>query len=127
MVDPFALTVATNVATRLADSLTDQAQRAVAAIVRRIGEKLRSQPGQPGEVAALDAAIAASDAPTAQTQAQALALVLERLFAADPGFRDEIRALWDSAGIDDSVTNIFHGKADKVIMMRDVHGDLTIN
>jgi hypothetical protein len=123
MVDPFAMTIATNVATRLADSLTDQAQRALASIVRRIREKFRSQPGEPGEVATLDAAIAASDAPTAQP----LALVLERLFAADPGFRDEIRALWDSAGIDDSVTNIFHGKADKVIMMRDVHGDLTIN
>jgi hypothetical protein len=123
MLDPFAMTIATNVATRLADSLTDQAQRAVASIVGRIRDKLRSRPGEPGAVATLDAAIAASDA----TSTQALALLLERLFAADPGFGDEIRALWDSAGIDDSVTNVFHGKADKVIMMRDVHGDLTIN
>jgi hypothetical protein len=29
--------------------------------------------------------------------------------------------------MDDGVTNVFYGKADKVIMMRDVNGDLTIN
>jgi hypothetical protein len=29
--------------------------------------------------------------------------------------------------VGDGVTNVFHGKADKVIMMRDVNGDLTIN
>jgi hypothetical protein len=29
--------------------------------------------------------------------------------------------------VDYGVTNLFSGKADKVIMMRDVKGDLTIN
>jgi hypothetical protein len=42
-------------------------------------------------------------------------------------FKDEIQALWDSALSDEGVTNVFHGKADKVITMRDVNSDLTIN
>lgn len=123
MVDPFAMTIATNVATKIADTLTDRAQQAIAEIVRKIREKVRSQPGQSGEVAALDTAISTSEAPATE----ALARVLEGLFAADLRFRDEIRALWDSADVDHGVTNLFCGKADKVIMMRDVKGDLTIN
>jgi predicted nucleic acid-binding protein len=123
MVDPLAMAIATNVATKIANTLTDEAQQAVAAIIRRIREKLRSQPDESSEVATLDATIATGDAPAVE----ALARKLEQLFAADLRFRDEIQELWDSARSDDSVTNIFHGKADKVIMMRDVNGDLTIN
>jgi hypothetical protein len=123
MGDPFAMTIATNVAAKIADTLTDQAQEAVAAIVRKIREKIRSRPGESGAVATLDAAITTSDAPSAE----ALARLLEQLFTADPRFREEIRALWDSASVDNGVTNVFYGKADKVIMMRDVNGDLTIN
>ena len=98
------MTIATNVATKIADTLTDQAQQAVAAIVRKIREKFRSRPGGSGEVATLDAAITTSEGPAAE----ALARVLEQLFAADPWFREEIRALWDSAGVDDGVTNVFY-------------------
>ena len=123
MVDPLAMTIATNVATSIANTLTDQAQQAVASIARRIREKLRSHPDESSEVATLDATIASGDA----AAVEALARKLEQLFAADQQFRDEIQALWDSARSDDSVTNIFHGRADKVIMMRDVNGDLTIN
>jgi predicted short-subunit dehydrogenase-like oxidoreductase (DUF2520 family) len=123
MVDPFAMTIATNVATKITDTLTDQVQQAVAAIIRRIREKLRSRPDQLGEVATLDATVAAGDA----SAVEALTRTLEQLFTADPDFRDEIHALWDSARSDDSVTNIFHVKAEKVIMMRDVNGDLTIS
>lgn len=120
MVDPLAMSIAANVASKVADSLTDQAQQAVAEIVRRIREKIRSHPA---EVATLEAAVATGDEPAVAE----LARKLEQLFAADLRFRDEIRALWDSGRSDDGVTNIFHGKADKVIMMRDVNGDLTIN
>jgi hypothetical protein len=123
MVDPLAMTIATNVATKIADTLTDQAQQAVAAIARKIREKLRSRPGTSGEIATLDTAITASDTPAAEP----LARVLEQLFAADPQFREEIQALWNSASSDDRVTNVFRGTAGKVIMMRDVNGDLTIN
>jgi transcriptional accessory protein Tex/SPT6 len=123
MVDPLALTIATNVATKIADTLTDQGLQAVASIVAKIREKFRSQSAGPSEIATLDAAITTGDA----LAAQALAHLLAQLFAADAQFREEIRELWDSAGTHDSVTNIFRGRADKVIMMRDVNGDLTIN
>jgi hypothetical protein len=120
MADPFATTIAASVAAKVADTLSDQAQAAVAAIIRKIRERLRSRPD---EVAVLDAAITRSDA----SAAEALAGVLEQLFAADPGLREQVRALWDSAAGNGGVTNVFYGKADKVIMMRDVNGDLTIN
>ena len=123
MADPLAMAVAVNVATKIADSLTGQAERAVAAIVRKIRAKLRSRLGEPGEIATLDTAISTSDA----LATEALGRMLEQLFAAGPRFREEIRALWDSAHPDEGVTNIFNGNANRVIMMRDVNGDLTIN
>lgn len=123
MSDPFAMTIATSVATKIVDNLTEGARQGVLTIVRKVRDKLRSRPGEPAEVATLEAAITSGD----ELAAVALAQLLEALFVADPRFREEIEALWDSARPDDSVTNVFHGKADKVIMMRDVHGDLTIN
>ena len=123
MADPFAMTIATSVAAKIADNLTEGARQAVLAIVRKIRDKIRSRPGAPAETATLDAAITSGDEPAAA----ALAQLLEALFAADLRFREEIYALWDSGRPDDCVTNVFQGKADKVIMMRDVHGDLTIN
>jgi hypothetical protein len=123
MADPFAMTIATSVAAKIADNLTEGARQAVLAIVRKIRDRVRSRPGEPAEAATLDAAITTGDEPAAA----ALARLLEALFAADPRFREEIYALWDSGRPDDSVTNVFQGQADKVIMMRDVHGDLTIN
>jgi len=123
MADPLAVTLASSVAVKIADSLTDQAQQAVAAIVRKIREKLRSRPDEPAALATLDAVIATSDPPAME----ALARMLDRLFVADPRFRAEMQVLWDSAQLSDGVTNVFHGKAGKVIMMRDVNGDLTIN
>jgi hypothetical protein len=115
--------IATNMAAKIAGTLTDQTQQAVVAIVQKVREKLRSRPDGSGEVATLDAVIATGD-PGA---AEALAQVLEGLFARDPRFREEIRMLWGSAGSDEHVTNVFSGQAGKVIMMRDVNGDLTIN
>jgi hypothetical protein len=123
MVDPFAMTIATSVATKIADTLTDQAQQAFAAIVRRIRDKFRTDSAELGGIAALDAAITDGDAPAVDT----LAVELGRLFTADPQFRDEIKELWDSVQPNGGVANVFYGKADKVIMMRDVQGDLTIN
>jgi hypothetical protein len=123
VIDPFAMAIATNVATKITDALTTQAQQATTQIVRRISQKVRSKPDDSRDAATLNAAIATGDAPAAE----ALARLLEQLFAADPRFREEVQELWDSADVDGAVTNLFYGKADKVIMMRDVKGDLTIN
>jgi hypothetical protein len=122
MVDSFAMIIATNVAVKITNTLTGHAQQAVAAIVSKVREKLRSRPGESSEVATLDAAITGSEASATEVLAQ----VLGELFAKDPQFHEEIRTLWESAGSDDRVTNVFSGQAGKVVMMRDVNGDLTI-
>jgi hypothetical protein len=113
------MAIATAVAGKAAESLTGQAAQAIAAIRRKIQERSRS-----GEVPALDAA---RDDPSAMA---GLARFLDAEFAADPAFRAEIRALWlqaAPAATDDAVSNVFYGKAGKVIQLRDVHGDLNIS
>jgi hypothetical protein len=110
---------------KVAETLTDKGQDAVAQLVKKIRERLKSQPK---EVAVLDAAVAG------QAEAPALAGVLDREFAADPGFRAEIETLWRQAVTVNgpatnvtSATNVFTGTAGKVIQIGgDVDG-LTIN
>jgi hypothetical protein len=118
-----AFAVATAVVGKVAETLTDKGQEAVAQIVKKIRDRLKSQPK---EVAVLDATVAG------QAEAPALAGVLDREFAADPGFRAEIETLWRQAGTVNatnvtSATNVFTGTAGKVIQIGgDVDG-LTIN
>jgi hypothetical protein len=121
MADPLSMAVATAVAGKAAESLTGQAGQAIAAIRRKIRERFHRDPG---EVPAPDAT---HDDPSA---AAGLVRFLDAEFAADPAFRDEIRALWlqaAPAATDDAVSNVFYGKADKVVQLRDVHGDLNIS
>jgi hypothetical protein len=121
MADPLSMAIATAVAGKAAESLTGQAASAVAAIRQKIRARFH---GDAGEVPALDVA---RDDPSV---AAGLARFLDAEFAADPAFRDEIRALWLQVGpaaTDDAVSNVFYGKADKVIQLRDVHGDLNIS
>jgi tryptophan 2,3-dioxygenase len=63
------MTIAANVATKFTDTITGQAQQAVAAIVRKILGKFRSGPGGSGGVDTLDAAITTGDAPSAEARA----------------------------------------------------------
>ena len=127
MTDPVtvALAVATAVAGKVAETLTEKGQEAVAEIVKKIRERLKSRPG---EVAVLDAAVAQ------EAEAPALARVLDREFAADPGFRAEIEVLWRQADTVNApvtnvtnATNVFTGTAEKVIQIDGDVGNLTIN
>jgi hypothetical protein len=115
------MAIATAVAGKAAESLTGQAAQAIAAIRQKIRERFR---GDPGELPALDATHGDPSA------VPGIARFLDAEFAADPAFRDEIRALWlqaAPAATDDAVSNVFYGKADKVVQLRDVHGDLNIS
>lgn len=118
MVDPLTLAVASAIAGKTAEAMTDQARQAISAITG----KLRARFGKrPAVLAVVDAAARGEQEP------EVLAQVLEDEFAADPGFRDEINTLWVQAApaaTDDAVSNVFHGNAEKVIQMRDVHGDI---
>lgn len=117
--DPLALAIASAAAGKAAESVTGQAQQAFAAMVGKIRERLRRRPE---DVTALDAA--ARD----ESGVEPLAVVLEREFEASPDFRDELSGLWQQiSGGESAVSNVFLGKADKVVQARDVHGDLTIN
>jgi hypothetical protein len=116
MADPITVAIATAIAGKTTESLTDQAREGLAALVRRIREKFRDRP------AACAALAAAEDDPDT---AAGLAHALDEASAEDPEFGRQIRALWTRIG-DDGVVNIFHGRADQVIQLRDVHGDLHI-
>ena len=105
--------------------MTEQAQRAIAAIIQGIRDKLAMRHQTSGEVAILESAIDDDGSAT-----EPLARILDREFAADPSFHDEIGALWGKAAsvtANNGVSNVFAGKAHKVTQLGSVHGNLTIN
>ena len=120
MTDPVTLAIATAIAGKTAESLTDQAKDCLTALVRRIREKFLDQP------AARAALEAARDEKGSAELARALDLACER----DPEFGAQIRELWEQiravAAGDNAVVNVFSGRADKVVQLRDVHGDVHI-
>jgi hypothetical protein len=120
MPDPVMMAIATAVAGKATESLTDQASKTVAAIVRLIREKFR---GRPDNLPVLDAA------DDDRTRIEELAALLGRASTEDPAFGSELRALWTQMGMatGDGVVNVFHGHADKVVQLRDVQGNLNID
>jgi hypothetical protein len=126
MADPLTMAIATGAAGQVAGTLTEQGQQAVAAIVRRMRERFR---GKPAETAVLDQAIAET-APEGSFAVESLARALEREFAADARFRDEVLALWQQvteAALAPGAVNVFSGTARTVTQIGgDVHGDIEI-
>jgi len=121
MADPITVAIASAVAGKATEALSDQARQAIAAIIQRVKEKFR---GHPAKLATLDAV--RDD----HARVEELAILLDEASAEDPEFGSQIRALWNHTGLtaaDGGVVNLFHGEADKVIQMRDVHGDLNIS
>jgi hypothetical protein len=122
MADPVTLAIATAVAGKAAESLTEQARECLAALARRIREKFRDQPARRAALAAVQ------DDPGSSELVGELARVLDEAGAEDPEFGRQIRELWGHVRTgDEGVVNVFHGRADKVIQLRDVHGDLNIS
>jgi hypothetical protein len=121
------MAIATAVASQAAQSRTSQAGHAIVEIAQRIRHKFRDQPAD------LEILSAAQGEPASQDRTAELARALERATAEDLAFRRDIYALWDQSGnmpmtaTGDAVVNVTRGRADKVIQLRDVHGDLTIN
>lgn len=123
MTDPVTSAIATAVAGSAAQTLTAQATQILAQITSRIRHRLR---GGSGELAVLDAPD--TDAGSHE-RTTALAALLHSEFREDPAFASELTALWrdylDATA--SPVVNTFHGSADKVVQLRDVHGNLTIS
>jgi hypothetical protein len=121
MADPLTLAIATAVAGKSAEAVTEQVRRTISVIVQKIRAKFSTHPH---DVAVLDTVTCGESEP------DALVPLLEREFAADPAFRNEIRALWLQTApdaTDNAVSNAFYGKAEKVIQLRDVNGDLNLS
>ncbi|WP_149262601.1 hypothetical protein [Actinomadura sp. K4S16] len=116
--------VATAMAGKAVEVAGEPVRAAVAELSRRVRERFR---GRPADEEALERA-AGDPAPD---RIDALAEAVERLMAEDPRFGAELRNLWNqaqtnAAATHDGVVNVLNGRADKVIQLRDVHGDLNI-
>lgn len=119
MADPITMAIASAVAGKAAESMTDQARQCLAVLVRRIREKFRDRPARQAALEAVP-----GDPGT-------LARALDEASAEDPEFGTQIRELWYQVGMqvaagDQGTVNVFHGHAGKVVQLRDVHGDLSI-
>ena len=130
MTDPITLAIAgaiaTGIATRGGESLSNAAENAINALTRRVRDRFR---GRAADEATLEAA---STDPGSEEKALELAVALQRVMSEDPAFGADVRALWsqvrtEATAQDDGVVNNFHGQAHTSIQMRDVHGGLTIN
>jgi hypothetical protein len=121
MADPVTMAIATAVAGKAAESLTDQARECLAALARRIRDKFRDRPAGQAALAA------AQDDPGSGAAVGELARALDEAGAEDPEFGRQVRELWTQVRAGDhGAVNIFHGRADKVVQLRDLHGDLHI-
>jgi hypothetical protein len=118
-----ATTIATAVAGQAAQALTSQATHALAEIGTRIRQKFH---GRPAELAVLTTA---QNDPSSQERILVLAEALRQAAHEDPEFGREILALWGQAQTSTTTVsgNFFHGRANKVVQLHDVHGDLTIS
>jgi anti-sigma regulatory factor (Ser/Thr protein kinase) len=126
MTDPMIMTIATAVAGKAVEVAGEPAREAIAALVRKVRDRLRGHPRDEAALAAL------TEDPDSAERLAAFEAVLQQAITADPAFGDELRALWNQARMhvsaeQDGVVNVFHGRAGKSIQLRDVHGDLTIN
>jgi hypothetical protein len=117
MADPVTLAVAAGIAGKATEALAGRGEHTIATITRKVRDRFRSRPG---DSAVLDAALADSAATVA------LASVLDREFARDPKFRQEIEALWQQAAPVPTVTNVNYGTPGTLIQAGHI-GDLTIN
>jgi hypothetical protein len=119
-------------------------KEAIVALGRKVRGRFRDRPA---DEEILEGAIADPDD---GARIASLAEVLRRLMEEDPAFAEELEAARlraieedpefrgavlqrleqtrvEATASDEGVSNVFHGTADKVIQLRDVHGDLNIN
>jgi hypothetical protein len=118
-----ATTIATAVAGQAAQTLTGQATHALAEICTRVRQKFHERPAELAVLAT------AQSQPSSQKDILLLAGVLRQAAHEDPEFGREIFALWGQAQTQITTVsgNVFHGRANKVVQLHDVHGDLTIS
>lgn len=125
MTDPMTVAIATAMAGKAVEVAGEPVRAAVAELSRRVRERFR---GRPSDEEALARAL---EEPGATERISALEGAIRRLVDEDPRFAAQLEAIWSqaqtqAAASDDGVVNVFNGRADKVVQLRDVHGDLNI-
>lgn len=144
MGDPLTLAIAAAAAGKAVELTGQPVKDGVVALGRKVRDWFS---GQPSDEEVLSGAIAE---PEDGARIARLADALRRAMDEDPAFADDLEAALQRAldedpefraaidqrlqqtrmnatANDDAVTNVFNGTAEKVIQLRDVHGDLTIN
>ncbi|HXA63475.1 MAG TPA: hypothetical protein VNW94_30385 [Streptosporangiaceae bacterium] len=96
---------------------------AISALTKWVREKFSGRPLE-------SALLAAAEADPAH--AEALTGALDQAAQADPEFGRELRDRWEQIQSNTTaghggVANVFHGRAEKVVQLRDLHGDLNIS
>jgi hypothetical protein len=122
MPEPMAMDIATLIAHKTVEALAEPTKNAVTKLVTKLRDRFR------GDKEA-ETALALAESEPSPTHVEDLAHALERLSSTDPAFAQELRALWtltrtDSTAHDNAVVNNFQGTAEKVIQLRDAHGDI---
>lgn len=115
--DPMTVAIATAMAGKAVEVAGEPVRAAVAEISRRVRERFRGRPAD-------EAALARADA-----EPEVLEGAVRRLLDEDPAFRAQLETIWQRAHVNasgDGVVNVFNGKAEKVVQLRDVQGDINI-
>jgi len=126
--DPITIAIATAIAGKATEALSEPAKQVVAQLVEKVRERFH---GRPADEAALIAAQALPDSPE---MIGSLAEALERAVADDPGFGVVVTELWrqtqqaqvTATAEEGGVVNSFQGEAEKVVQLRDVHGNINL-
>lgn len=114
--------IATAIAGSAAQSLTAQASHVLAEITSRLRSKFRDRQAD------LAALIAAEEEPASPASVARLAESLHQVSVDDPALGAELALLWRQyLMVTGDVNNIFQGKAEKVVQLRDIHGDLNLS
>jgi hypothetical protein len=126
MSDPMTIAVATAMAGKAVEVAGEPVRAAIAEISRRVRERLR------GSAADEEAIVQAIKTTATAELISILEGAIQGLIDEDPDFRDEIETIWRQAQMNtmatgDGVVNIFNGRAERVIQLRDVQGDLNIS
>ena len=122
MTDPMTVAIATAMAGKAVEVAGEPVREAVAELSRRVRERLRRRPAD-------EEALAGAGNETERISL--LENAIRVLMNEDPAFGAELTAVWSqahtsAAATGGGVVNIFGGSAEKVVQLRDVHGDLNI-
>lgn len=109
--------IATAMAGKAVEVAGEPVRAAVAEISRRVRERFRGRPDD-------EAALARAGAEPGVIEG-----AVRRLLDEDPAFRAQLETIWQQAhatASGDGVVNVFNGRAEKVVQLRDVQGDINI-